>query len=53
MENIQTQNLFVMMDAVQKAKSKIQNSSKNSKLITKFDNELNAITSEILKRSEF
>jgi len=53
MENIQTQNLFVMMDAVLRAKSKIQNSSNNSKLITKFENELSAITSEIMKRSEF
>ena len=51
MENIETQNLFVMMDAIQKAKSRIQDPSKNSKLGTKLENELDVIASEILKRS--
>ena len=52
MENIETQNLYVMMDAIQKAKSKIQDSSVNSKWGVKLENELSIIASEILKRSE-
>jgi hypothetical protein len=51
MENIETQNLFAMMDVLQRAKSRIQNSSKNSNWGANLENELSAIASEILKRS--
>jgi|TARA_B100000809_G_scaffold167993_1_gene165354 hypothetical protein len=51
MENIETQNLFLMMDAIQKAKSRIEDPSKISKWVPKLENELSAIASEILKRS--
>lgn len=53
MENIETQNLFAMMDVLQKAKSRILNSSKNSNRGENLENELSSIASEILKRSEF
>ena len=53
MENIKTENLFAMMDVLQRAKSRIQNSSKNSNWGANLENELSSIASEILKRSEF
>jgi hypothetical protein len=53
MENIKTENLFAMMDVLLRAKSRIQSSTKINNWGANLEDELSAIASEILKRSEF